>query len=233
MPLKANGMSPCQLVPVPGPYPELLYREESHSREEKKLHSMERSALPGGAPKRDLHAAEMFIVNCCRQRAPRPLPPFAPPAASAPAPPSAPAPRLGAEMSTAQSADVYIESHFGCQTARRGRGKSGEASRLMKSANNKIAMHFSMYLFKCKCLSSTFSQRAPLIVPVASTLRPANPVWIPSCLPGWLPANLPNICPSHIRSCCRSTSGMGYAPEWHCAQMKCMAGNLSIWGPNK
>lgn len=94
MPLKANGMSPCQLAPVPGPYPELLYREESHSREEKKLPSMERSALPGGAPKRDLHAAEMFIVNCCRQRAPRPLPPFAPPPASAPAPPSAPAPRL-------------------------------------------------------------------------------------------------------------------------------------------
>ncbi|KAL7735811.1 hypothetical protein ACLKA6_017815 [Drosophila palustris] len=27
-------------------------------------------AFPGGVPKRDLHAAEMFIVNCCRHRAP-------------------------------------------------------------------------------------------------------------------------------------------------------------------
>lgn len=69
------------------------------------------------------------------------------------------------------------------------------------------------------------TERAPLIVAVASTLRPTN--LDSSCL-----RILPNICRSYkvvwLLVC---LFGMGHtAPEWHFAQMKCMAENLSILG---
>lgn len=68
------------------------------------------------------------------------------------------------------------------------------------------------------------TESALLIVAVASTLRPTN--LNASCL-----RNLPNICRSYkvvwLFVC---LFGMGYAPEWHFAQMKCMAENLSIFG---
>lgn len=62
------------------------------------------TSAPGGIPKRDLHAAEMFIANCCPQRR----------RCRCPCPRRLSSGRT--QMSTAQSADVYIESHFGCQT---------------------------------------------------------------------------------------------------------------------
>lgn len=73
---------------------------------------------------------------------------------------------LGAQMSTAQSADVYTESHFGCQTTAAGAaGTAGAACSCSYGfpANEKrqqkcIAFLFLFnfylsFLFKCKCLA--------------------------------------------------------------------------------
>lgn len=137
MPLKANGMS--QLASLV-PYPREPKQSSSRAEQQHQLpHSEVRccsaaDAVPGGVSKRDLHAAEMFIVNCCRQRTPRSHSRCSSFSYSSSlfscsfcsslcsSSPSCCPCRLGAQMSTAQSADVYIESHFGCQTARRGRG---------------------------------------------------------------------------------------------------------------
>lgn len=99
------------------------------------------TSAPGGIPKRDLHAAEMFIANCCPQRRRRRCRCRC----------RCPCPRRlssgRTQMSTAQSADVYIESHFGCQTTARAAGAAAAFAAavlgawLMKSANRN-AMHF-------------------------------------------------------------------------------------------
>lgn len=75
--------------------------------------ALHHGVLSGAIPKRDLHAAEMFIANCCRRLLRDDV-----------------VMSSGcAQMSTAQSSDVYIESHFGYQTDR-------QTDRQMKGQTN-------------------------------------------------------------------------------------------------